>query len=144
MFVALLLIYLSIHISWYYIQHGNLHAAKIPQCTSPISQNAAICNGNVHRLCTFLFTKCCIVGFCLMHYEIFEMGFCKGWKQICFWNKKTHRNPPNQWGVSCDFFYRKLTMLARNRTIFAIYWRRIQLHRLFIFQLDQSFETVSK
>ena len=63
-------IYLSIHISWYYIQHGNLHPAKIPQCTSPITHNAAFCNGNVHRYAHFCYKRLhcgmfiwCIIGF---------------------------------------------------------------------------------
>ena len=50
-----------------------MHQWYIPQCTSPISHNAPLCNKCAHVL-TFLLQTAAMWDICLMHYGICELG----------------------------------------------------------------------
>ena len=55
---------------------ANVHVAQTPQCTSPISYNAPICNRNVHVCEHFCYKNSSLWDICLMHCYICEMCLC--------------------------------------------------------------------
>ena len=112
------LVIVNLYISWYDIEHDNFPVAKSPQCTSPISHNATFCNGNVHRYAHFCLQNAALWDFVWCIMKFLRWNFAKAENKSAFEIKKRIATPQIN-GVFLVIFFRKLTLLAQDRTIFC-------------------------